>query len=393
MLKKLRKVVHNYKYKIRWNASLNGRKKGHLQEIYETCKMADIQLKKQPGEEEWLRKWSSLTPNVSVEFYRFYSSFIGPNPNILPDDIFHAIIDPIINDKVSLPVYLNKNLYEITMPQCSFPICILRNMNGDFMDSEYKDLQMTDALFDDMVLHNPKLIQSGRFIIKPALNTGRGRGVHLFRYIDKEWVSDDNMILSLDYLEKEYKSDYIIQECIEPSAFVRQFNPTSYSTFRIFTYRSVKDGSFHFLSGCLRIGDEGSFKDNVSTGGFAIPILEDGVLASYASNGTRKQYTTINGVDISADTYKIPNFDKILSLAFEGAKMNPLNRVLCFDIILDVNNIPHIIEYNVKAQTIVTIQTTYKTFFGEYTDEIIDYCVSKLKKGYYPIYPSYLRKY
>ena len=148
----------------------------------------------------------------------------------------------------------------------------------------------------------------------------------------------------------------------------------------------------HFLSGCLRIGDVGSFRDNVSTGGYAIPILDDGTLASFASNGTRKKYEAVNGIYLSKVNLKIPNFQAIIDMAFEGAKMNPLNRVLCFDIILDKDNCPHIIEYNVKAQTIVTIQTTYKTFFGEYTDEIIDYCLSKMKKGCYPVYSNYLRK-
>ena len=392
ILKKIRKVVNNYRYEKRWNDSLKLCKRVHLREINEACKQANITLQPKPGEEEWLRKWSCLTPHLTIESYRFYSEFIGNDPNILSDDLFHAIIDPIINDKVSLPVYLNKNLYEKTMPQCSFPHCIIRNMNGDYLDGEYKDLQMNESLFNKMIIDNPRLIQKGRFIIKPALNTGRGRGVHLFCYKDMKWVSDDNKTLSFNYLNKEYKSDFIIQECIEPSDFVRQFNPSSYSTFRIFTYRSVKDGNIHFLCGCLRIGDVGSFRDNVSTGGYAIPILEGGVLASYASNGTRKRYSIINGVDLGEKTYKIPNFDKILAMAFEGAKMNPLNRVLCFDIILDMNNMPHIIEYNLKAQTIVTIQTTYKTFFFFYTDEIIEYCLDKLKKGYYPVYSSYLKK-
>lgn len=385
-------VVNNYRYEKRFNDTLKLCKKVHLREIENACKQANITLHAQPGEEEWLRKWSRLTPHVSIESYRFYSEFLGNDPNILSDDIFHAIIDPIINDKVSLPVYLNKNLYEKTMPQCSFPVCVIRNMNGDYMDRDYKDLQMTESLFNNMVIENQRLIQQGRFIIKPALNTGRGRGVHLFCYKDGKWVSDDNKTLSLDYLSKEYRSDFLIQECIEPSDFVRQFNPSSYSTFRIFTYRSVKDGEMHFLSGCLRIGDVGSFRDNVSTGGYAIPILDDGVLASYASNGTRKKYTIVNGVNLKEETYKIPNFDKILALAFEGAKMNPLNRVLCFDIILDTNNMPHIIEYNLKAQTIITIQATYKPFFGEFTDEIIEYCLSKMKNGYYPVYSNYLRK-
>ena len=390
---KLRKVVHNYKYEKRWNAALNSRKRGHLQEVFDACKNANITLTEQPGEAEWLQKWSQLTPKVSIEFYRFYSTFIGPNPNILPDDIFHAIIDPIINDKISLPVFLNKNLYEILISKDAFPICIFRNINGDYLDCNYKDIHMDEAQLDRLLLKNDKIISQGRFIVKPTQETGRGKGVHLFCLKDGEWISDNNKRMSLGYLNREYGRDFIIQECIEPSNFVRQFNPVSYSTCRIYTYRSVIDGSMHFLGGYLRVGDVGSFKDNIGSGGFAIPILQDGSLASFASNGTRKRFEIVNGINLKNNNFKVPNFKKALELAYYGAEKNPLNRVLSFDILLDKNNDPHIVEFNLRAQTITTMQTTYKTFFGEYTDEIIDYCLNKLKRGYYPVYASYLKKY
>ena len=32
------------------------------------------------------------------------------------------------------------------------------------------------------------------------------------------------------------------------------------------------------------------------------------------------------------------------------------------------------IEFNIKNQTVTTVQTSGKTFFGEFTDEVIDYC-------------------
>ena len=390
--KKIRDVLHNYKYEKRWNGTLKARKRGHLAEVYEACKQANIVLSAQPGEEEWLKKWSRLTPHVSIEFYRFYSNFIGNDPNILPDDIFHAIIDPIINDKVSLPVYLNKNLYEKLISEEAFPVCVIRNMNGDYMDREYNDIQMDEVQFASRILNNPNLIALGRFIVKPTQETGRGKGVHLFCYKDGKWISDDNHIMSLDYLNKEYKRDFIIQECIEPSQFVRQFNSVSYSTCRIYTYRSIKDGSMHFLGGYLRVGDVGSFKDNIGSGGFAIPILQDGTLAPFASNGTRNHFEIVNGVDLRKGNFKIPNFNKVLELAYFGAKKIPLDRVLSFDILLDKFNEPHIVEFNLRAQTITTMQTTYKTFFGEYTDEIIDYCIEKMRRGYYPVYSSYLKK-
>lgn len=392
ILKKIKKVVNNYRYEKRWNNTFRLCKKVHLREIGEACKQANITLQPKPGEEEWLRKWSCLTPHLSIESYRFYSEFIGNDPNILSDDIFHAIIDPIINDKVSLPVFLNKNLYEILISKEAFPVCILRNMNGDYLDSNYKDIKMDVAQLDRILLKNDRIMSQGRFIIKPTQETGRGKGVHLFCLRDGKWISDHNKCFSLNYLKEEYGKDFIIQECIEPSDFVRQFNPTSYSTCRLYTYRSVIDGSMHFLGGYLRVGDLGSFKDNIGSGGYAIPILQDGSLASFASNGTRNRFETVNGVDLKRGCFKVPNFEKALELAYFGAEKNPLNRVLSFDIILDKMNQPHIVEFNLKAQTITTMQTTYKTFFGEYTDEIIDYCLTKMKKGYYPVYSSYLKR-
>ena len=53
ILKKIRKVVNNYRYEKRWNNTLNRCKRVHLREISEACKQANITLQPKPGEEEW----------------------------------------------------------------------------------------------------------------------------------------------------------------------------------------------------------------------------------------------------------------------------------------------------------------------------------------------------
>lgn len=388
----LKKTLLNVLYNKRNQQITKMFNKSHAREIESMCKTANITLHPVDGEEDFLTKWKPLMGNVNIDSYRFYSQFIGCDPNILPDDLFHAVIDPLINDKPSLPVYLNKNLYELLISKEAFPVCVIRNVNGDFLDKDYRDIQMNDKVFEDIIVNNQELIKQGRFIIKPTVETGRGKGVRLFTYQNGKWISNDGKEFSLEFINKEYFADYIIQECVEPSDFVKQFNPTSYSTCRIYTYRSVKDGSMHFLGGYLRIGDTGSFKDNIGSGGFAIPIMDDGSLAHFASNGTRNKYDEVNGVNLKDNTFYIPNFDKVLGLAFEGARRIPLDRVLSFDILLDKDNNPHIVEFNLKCQTITTMQTTYKTFFGEYTDEIIEYCLNKIKKGQLQTYSFYLKK-
>lgn len=388
----IKKNILSRLYRSQYARNQKNHGKAHAREIAQMCKSANITLRPVEGEDEFLAKWRPLMKNVNIDSYRFYSQFIGCDPNILPDDLFHAVIDPLINDKPSLPVYLNKNLYELLISKDAFPVCVIRNMNGDFLDKDYRDIQMNDKVFEEIIVNNQRLISQGRFILKPTVETGRGKGVRLFTYQNGIWLSNDGKELSLDFINKEYFADYIIQECVEPSDFVKQFNPTSYSTCRIYTYRSVKDGSMHFLGGYLRIGDTGSFKDNIGSGGFAIPIMNDGSLAHFASNGTRNRYHEVNGINLKNNTFYIPNFDKVLRLAFEGARRIPLDRVLSFDVLLDKDNNPHIVEFNLKCQTITTMQTTYKTFFGEFTDEIIEYCLEKIKKGHLQTYSFYLKK-
>lgn len=121
-------------------------------------------------------------------------------------------------------------------------------------------------------------------------------------------------------MTKVYKKDFILQECVNPSAFVKQFNETSFSTLRIFTYRSVKDDAIHFIGGYLRVGAKGSFKDNVWGGGYACPIKADGTLAKFATDSQRKRYDNINGISLTENTFEIPNFDKVMELVTYVAK-------------------------------------------------------------------------
>lgn len=388
MIEKFKNIVYDWQQK----RILNSFRKGHAAEIASMCQSAGITLEKCYGEDAWLKKWQPLMPNVNIDSYRFYAQFIGNDPNIVPDDLYHGIIEPLLCDKTSLPVYLNKNLYEKVMGVDMFPVCVLRNMRGDYMTRDYRDMKMTESLFEKMVTNNERLKQQGRMIIKPAVETGRGKGVRLFVYDGKEWISNDKKKLTLEWLNKTYSHDFIIQECIEPSDFVKQFNPTSYSTCRLFTYRSVVNGEMIFIGGLLRIGKIGNFKDNVSTGGFAIPILKNGELANFATNESRKKFTKVNDIDLGKAVFSIPNFPQILDMVFHAADMTPLNRILSFDVILDKNNLPHIIEFNLKCQTITTIQSSYKTLFGEYTDEVIEYCKRKIEKGQTGIIPVYLSR-
>lgn len=370
----IKRTIKRLQYKLtakRWQLTYT---RAHKRELVNFSKAVGLKLKYVEGEEVFVKKWSPLYDNVNVDFYRFYSQYLGKTPDIVSDDIFHILIEPILNNQSCLSVYSDKNMFEKLVNPDYLPVCILRKMDGDFMDRDYHILDMTIDLFSEMVLSNTKLIEKGRLIVKPSIETGGGNGVRLFIFDGTNWKSNEGELLSLNLLNKLYHNNFIMQECIEPSAFVKQFNETSYSTLRIFTYRSVVTDIPHFIGGYLRVGAKGSFKDNIWGGGYACPINNDGTLGNFASDSNRKRYDNINGISLKDNIFLIPQFDKIMDFVKNIALLNTPNRLLSFDIMLDEQNEPHMIEFNIKHQTVTTVQTLQHPFFGEFTDEVISYC-------------------
>jgi len=339
-------------YEIVYRKNLYGNIRTHSKEIKRFSKLAGVELKPTEGEDEFMKKWRQIYKHINAKYYRFYTNFIGNDPNIVPDDCFHTIIEPLLNNQNALTTYSDKNMFELLFPKEFFPICILRKMGGTYMDREYHVLDMSEKLLAELLTENRRLKEQGKFIVKPATETGGGKGVRLFRLqADGSWLSNDGRKMSLDFLEKYYRRDFIIQECIEPSDFVRQFNPISYSTLRVFTYRSVRDDKPHFIGGYLRVGAKDSFRDNMGSGGYSCPFDGGGKLSTFASNIKRQRFDNINGVSLTENHFVVPNFEKVLEYVFEVAKRNIPNRLLSFDVMLDKNNNPHLIEYNIKWQT------------------------------------------
>ena len=383
----MKNLIKNIVYSIVDSYKCRLYRKNHSKELKNYLKATGIQLEHQRHEADFLSLWSNLMPakKINLGLFRFYAHYLGDDPRIITDDVFHIIVEPCLNSQDAIPVFSNKNMFERLLPMDYFPTCILRNMDYDYMDQNYRIIQMNNVEFAKRVMQNEDIRKKGKIIVKPAKDSSGGVGVRLFTYKDSEWVSNEGDMLTLDYLEKKYQRNFIIQQTVEPCGFVKQFNPTSYSTFRIFTYRSVIDDKPHFIGGYLRIGAKDSFKDNIWGGGYAIPIKSDGTLYDYASDAQRKRYDRVNDINLKGKDFIIPNWNKVLNLCFDIAVKVIPNRLLSFDIMLDENENPRCIEFNSKNQTVTTVQTTSKPFFGEYTDEVISYCKSHIKKRIYPI--------
>ena len=72
-------------------------------------KMNGIVNRSVDGEKEWRKKWSQLGVMTSNLQYRVFSRYIGPNINIVPENICHDYIETVLNPVRFVGYYSDKN--------------------------------------------------------------------------------------------------------------------------------------------------------------------------------------------------------------------------------------------------------------------------------------------
>lgn len=329
----------------------------------------DVEVK---GEKEWLKRWSQFGIKAKPTQYRVFRQYIGDDINIVPEDICHDYIETILNPMRFRGYYADKNVFDKLFPKGYFPKTLLRKMCGFYYDNAYLPLSMTEEKLLCCLNDSP----TDRIIIKPSVDGMSGRGVEAFIRMggNNNWINSEGTSLDLKYLEFHFGRDFIIQECVEQSEYISQFNPSSVNTLRLSMYRSVKDNKCHITGAIMRIGGKGSVVDNAHAGGCYIGIHSDGSFCKEVLDQFGVKRTVFNGIDFSIGSYVYPNWDKVIEFGKSVGQYVPHHRLIALDIVLDKNNNPHLIEFNIEAYSSWLFQYTIGTAFGKFTDEIIDYC-------------------
>lgn len=337
-------------------------------------------------EEEWFRRWSKLGKTDKV-FYRYYSRFIGEDLDILPDDLMHNIIEPLLNPMRFRGLYADKNMFDKLLKpyfkEYITPKTIFRCIKNGLFDSDYY------VVSRDQVHNLIQKAEASFLVAKPTIDSSSGNNILFFDKKDDCYYSrDTQQKLELDALSKELGPDFVLQEGQLQSEEMKVFNATSINTLRIATYFSVESQKPIVLNGVLRVGKQGAFVDNAHAGGCLIGINRDGKLQSFCSDQYGNRFSEFNGIDFSKQEFIIPNYEKVGEFAQNVAACLPHQRILALDIMLDQNNQPKLIEFNNYAFGVWAFQQTIGSLFGPYTDEIIDYC-SEHKKEATRIYLTY----
>lgn len=303
--------------------------------------------------------------------YRLYSSFTGPNPNIVSQTAANRI-NTILNPARYDGYLADKNNFDKLFAPGILPVTIIRKIGGQAYTPAYEPIDRK-SITDDYI----DQITAGfdRIISKPSIDSDSGHGIELFTRIDGRLTNKAGQPFNAACFDS-LGEDIIIQEALMQSDFMARFNPTSVNTIRIATYRSVRNNDVHLLSAVIRMGSAGKFIDNLHGGGKMVRICNDNYLADHCVDQYGTRYTTHNGVDFS-DRIEFPEFDRVKELVTRLSLELVDTRLIQWDIMIDRQGNPRVIEFNIGGFSMWIAQMTGTPAYGDYTDEIIEYAASR----------------
>lgn len=325
---------------------------------------------------QYKRKWGNLGMRVNPIYLKLFSQYCGVDLNIIPEDISHNIIENILCPPLYRAYFEDKNMFDSILGQHRMPQTYLRCIDGKFYDASYTFVDQNADINLYEVLKPYK-----EFVIKPTRNSSSGNGVTLYTInLDaKHRIIPES--ISFRKLREIHGDNFIVQQRLEQSVFMSQFSNTSINTLRLLVYKSVVDDRCHLINGCIRIGQAGSFLDNAHQGGKIVGLdIHTGELGDYLINQYGDRFTEHNGIDFSKKHFVVTDMNAIRKFSEDLCSDIPYHRCFNLDVMIDKAGIPKLIEFNISAMGIWAYQFLGNSCFGEYTDEIIDYCRDNLNR-------------
>lgn len=146
-------------------------------------------------------------------------------------------------------------------------------------------------------------------------------------------------------------------------------NSSSVNTIRVLSLLS--ENGVKIYSSIIRMGVNGSKVDNASSGGITCGINDDGRLKKIAFSSDGKKYDFHPTSKVKFNEIVIPNYHKILEMVQKIAPTIPHFRLVSWDIALDENDEPLLIEANLRYGELDFHQLNNGPVFGEDTEKIL----------------------
>ncbi|MDD4781923.1 MAG: sugar-transfer associated ATP-grasp domain-containing protein [Tissierellia bacterium] len=349
VIRRIGKYIYYYlKRKISFYSStraFNRRYKNYKNELFK-INIDDNIIKK------YREKWSKFGEKVEIDTLMLsYNLSSKLDYNIVPENLFAAIIEKELNPYKELSFFSLKNMYEKWFNnKAVFPKSYLHKIDGVFYDSDFKIIRNIDNIIEDTDFDFP-------IIVKPSKDSYGGAG-----------VSKINSKIELKNKISEYQH-LVCQELITQNEYLSKINNSSVNSVRSCLYRD-SSGSFKVLNNSMRFGINGGL-DNETSGGIVCNIHDNGKLNIYAVDKYANKFYEHPNSLIRFDSVQVPFYEELNNITVDISNQIPLCNLVSLDMCLDNDNNWRCLEMNLSGQTIRFAQYAGKGFFGKYTEEVI----------------------
>lgn len=301
--------------------------------------------------------------HVNLLFHRFYFEKTGAfYPNIIPDDMYFSHIEMYYNDWDKAFWLDDKCLYDRLLQiggGMARPSTICYCINGFWISPEYK-------VISEQVAIN-KIIERKTCFIKKSVDSCSGLGVYFY-----DGQSESELKAALQQLG----NNLIVQEPIKQSEELAKLNQTSVNTIRVLSFLRP-DGAVKICSAIVRMGRAGKKVDNEHSGGLTCGIEPDGRLKSVAYFLYGTKFTEHPDSHVKFDEVVVPNYVELCEKIKKMHPLLPYFRLLSWDIGINEENQPVLIEVNLRFGGLNFHQLNNGPVFGDDTAGILDEVFSR----------------
>lgn len=273
----------------------------------------------------------------------------------LPDDIYYTEIQAYFNNIPAAHIVDHKGYYESLFPDIRHPKLIAKRLNGYWLIKN----QCVDV--DEVVR---QMCFEKIVFVKKATNSCGGAGVFVLEGESLSYKGIKELFTSLD-------GDIVIQKCLKQCAELRNINEFSINTMR---FMSIIDrtGEVIILSRSLRMGTNNSRVDNAHSGGISCGMDESGQLKDFALSLKGDKYYKHPNSGIAFRDVVLPRIKDIDEVIKICALRVPHFRIVAWDIILEEDYIPTLIEANLYDAGMDVPQLTNGPLFGDRTKILLE---------------------
>lgn len=273
----------------------------------------------------------------------------------LPDDLYYTQIQYYFNDIPAAHIVDHKGYYDVLFPDIKHPEMIAKRINGYWMINN----QCVDVETVVVACTEQNIV-----FVKPATGSCGGSGIQV---LEDENLCKEKILEAISSIE----GDIVIQKRLEQCAELSQLNEASVNTMRIMSLIDKKR-EVVILSRSLRMGVGKKRLDNAHSGGIFVGIHEDGRLRDFAMTlkGERFYVHPASGVEFKNTV--LPNMAEVEASVKKCALRIPAFRIVAWDIILDKDHAPTLVEANLYNAGMDVPQLANGPLFGDRTNEYLN---------------------